>query len=132
MTEPKPLDARRLAINGPARLPLALWRAAAGKRGVLVTAILLIGTAEASKLAIPYLIAQAVDTVQTQGMAGLRHAGILMISILGVATLGWMLHGPGRICERTASSDPSLMRSCTRRTPCGARREIQAALSTIG
>ncbi|HTH96508.1 MAG TPA: ABC transporter ATP-binding protein [Stellaceae bacterium] len=98
-----PLDARRLVIDGPARLPLALWRAANGKHGTLILAVLLIAAAESSKLAIPFIIAWAVDVLQTQGMAGLKEAGILMMSVLGVATIGWMLHGPGRVCERSVA-----------------------------
>jgi ATP-binding cassette subfamily B protein len=98
-----PLDAGRLAIAGPFRLPIALWRAARGRQGTLIAAVTLIGLAETSKLAIPWLFAEAVDAVQLRGMAGLHEAALCMLGVLGVAAGGWMLHGPGRICERTVA-----------------------------
>jgi ATP-binding cassette subfamily B protein len=98
-----PLDAGRLAISGPFRLPLALWRAAEGRQLTLIAAVTLIGLAETSKLGIPWLFAAAVNAVQLHGMAGLHEAALCMLGVLGVATGGWMLHGPGRICERTVA-----------------------------
>lgn len=81
-------------------LYLAFWHYAAGQRGrVLLSSSLLIGS-ELVKLAIPWLAAQAINTIQRGGPDALSRAGLLVMAVLGTALLSWALHGPGRVIER--------------------------------
>ena len=96
----------RRASDPPRRVPgmlglyLAFWHYAAGQRGrVMLSSSLLVGS-ELVKLAIPWLAAQAINTIQRGGPDALSRAGLLVLAVLGTAVLSWALHGPGRIIER--------------------------------
>jgi ATP-binding cassette, subfamily B, bacterial len=96
-------DARQLAVDGPLRLPRALWRAAAGRRGHLAAYILLLTGAQVVLLAIPFLFGKAIDAVQRGSRADLAAALEFMGAVLGAALLSWAMHGPARVLERTVA-----------------------------
>jgi ABC-type multidrug transport system fused ATPase/permease subunit len=81
----------------------ALWRFAAGKRHLLFVSTTLLTLAEVSRLAIPWLAGQAINTVQREGTDGLPRAGMLMAAVFGVSVAAWCLHGPGRFVERSVA-----------------------------
>lgn len=101
--EDQDFDARLLAVDGPFRLPRALWRAAAGRRpSVLAYLAILIG-AQLIMLSIPLLFGKAVDAVQRGTPADLVRAAQFMGLVLGASLLSWALHGPGRVLERSVA-----------------------------
>jgi ABC-type multidrug transport system fused ATPase/permease subunit len=81
----------------------ALWRFAAGKRHLLFISTTLLTLAEVTRLAIPWLAGQAINTIQREGAAGLPRAGMLMAAVFGVSVAAWCLHGPGRFVERSVA-----------------------------
>jgi len=81
----------------------ALWRFAAGKRHLLFVSTTLLTLAEVSRLAIPWLAGQAINTIQREGTDGLPRAGMLMAAVFGVSVAAWCLHGPGRFVERSVA-----------------------------
>jgi ABC-type multidrug transport system fused ATPase/permease subunit len=81
----------------------ALWRFAAGKRHLLFVSTTLLTLAEVSRLAIPWLAGQAINTIQREGTDGLPRAGMLMAAVVGVSVAAWCLHGPGRFVERSVA-----------------------------
>lgn len=81
----------------------AYWRNARGKRPhILYSSLLLIGS-QLIKLAIPWLAAQAINTIQTTGVANLTGAGFYMLLIILTVGASWAMHGPGRIIERNVA-----------------------------
>jgi ABC-type multidrug transport system fused ATPase/permease subunit len=96
-------DARRLAVDGPLRLPRALWRAAEGRRRQLFLYILMLTAAQLVMLAIPFLFGKAIDAVQRGGEANLIAGAEFMAGVLGASLLSWALHGPARVLERTVA-----------------------------
>jgi ATP-binding cassette subfamily B protein len=91
------------AGNGILFLYKELWRLAHGQRARLLTAMALLIGAQCVLLAVPYLAGLAINTLQTQGAAGLRDAGQWLLLVLGVTAGSWLLHGPGRILERNVA-----------------------------
>lgn len=89
--------------GGVVRLYRALWYFAHGKRWMLITALLLLATAQVVMLAIPYFAGKAIDTLQLQGAAGLFLAGMWMAGIVGINLLSWALHAPGRFLEQNVA-----------------------------
>jgi ABC-type multidrug transport system fused ATPase/permease subunit len=81
----------------------ALWRFAAGKRHLLFISTTLLTLAEVTRLAIPWLAGQAINTIQREGAEGLPRAGMLMAAVFGVSVAAWCLHGPGRFVERSVA-----------------------------
>jgi ABC-type multidrug transport system fused ATPase/permease subunit len=77
-----------------------LWRLAAGKRVVIILAPVLLVAGQGVKLALPYLAAQAINTIQMAGPNYLRDASFYLLAVFGAYVLSWALHGPGRIMER--------------------------------
>jgi len=96
-------DARRLAVDGPFRLPRALWRAAAGRRPAVIAYLAILIGAQLVMLAIPLLFGKAVDAVQHGSPAYLIRAVEFMGLVLGASLLSWALHGPGRVLERSVA-----------------------------
>lgn len=93
---------------GPAIAPLAdlyrhMWRHAAGVRLRMAAALGMLGSSQLLKLGMPFLAGQAINTIQTQGRAGLPAAGGWIAAIIGLSVGGWMLHGPGRVIERSVA-----------------------------
>jgi ABC-type multidrug transport system fused ATPase/permease subunit len=80
-----------------------LWAQSAGHRRKLVTAMLLLISAQAVLLAIPWLAGHAINALQLQGSAGLRDAGMWLTLVVLVTAGSWLLHGPGRILERNVA-----------------------------
>ena len=77
-----------------------LWRFAEGRRVQLVSSFALLIASQLAKLAVPALAGTALNTIQSQGIAGAGRAGVLLALVFGVTALSWLLHGPGRILER--------------------------------
>jgi ATP-binding cassette subfamily B protein len=82
----------------------AFWHYAAGARlQVVASSALLVGS-QLVRLAIPWLTAQAINAVQTSGTAGSGlSAAVLIMLILGATVASWVMHGPGRVIERTVA-----------------------------
>lgn len=89
--------------GGVLRLYGALWRHTAGDRGTLLGALLLLVGAQSMLLALPYVSARALNTLQLRGTAGLADAGLWLAAALAVTAGSWLLHGPGRILERNVA-----------------------------
>ena len=59
----------------------SVWRFAAGGRARYLLAMLLLIASQVVKLAVPWLAAQAIDTVQTSGVEHIVKAGLITASI---------------------------------------------------
>jgi ATP-binding cassette, subfamily B, bacterial len=81
----------------------AMWQHAAGARGKLAAALGLQGGSQVVKLALPFMAAQAINTIQSRGREGLLAAGLWIAAALGLHVLSWLLHGPARVLERTVA-----------------------------
>jgi ATP-binding cassette subfamily B protein len=94
----RPADRESTTILGLYR---ALWHYARGGRMLLLLSSALLVGSQLVKLAVPWLAAQAIDTLQAGGPDYILHAGgyVALVMLTCVAT--WTLHGPGRILERT-------------------------------
>ncbi|MEN3355680.1 MAG: ATP-binding cassette, subfamily bacterial [Betaproteobacteria bacterium] len=93
------------AIDSPGLLGLyrAFWHYAEGARlQVVASSTLLIGS-QLSRLTIPWLTAQAINAIQVSGAGSARDAALLVVLILLATVVSWMMHGPGRIIERTVA-----------------------------
>ena len=99
----KAADAPGTDRPGVAGLYRALWRFAPGKRHLIFVSTALLMLAEVSRLAIPWLAGQAINTIQQSGADGLPRAGWLMAAVFGVSVAAWCLHGPGRFIERSVA-----------------------------
>lgn len=80
-----------------------LWHHAEGVRGRLAAALAMQTGAQLLKLALPWLAAKAIDTLQTRGAAGLADAGLWILAIVGTSLALWALHGPARVLERSVA-----------------------------
>jgi ABC-type multidrug transport system fused ATPase/permease subunit len=65
--------------------------------------VLLLIAAQITLLAVPYVAARALNSLQLYGPRGLRDAGFWLSMALLIAAASWVLHGPGRILERRAA-----------------------------
>lgn len=94
------------ALDRPQGIPhlyRELWRYAAGARGVLLGAFALLVGSQLFKLAVPWLAGQAINEIQSGGLAGLPHAGLLLAGVFAATAASWAMHGPGRVLERNAA-----------------------------
>jgi len=91
------------AAPGVWQLYRELWRFAEGQRGQLILSFALLIGSQVAKLAVPALAGTALNTIQSQGIAGVGRAGTLLALVFGVTALSWLLHGPGRILERNVA-----------------------------
>ena len=81
-----------------------LWHHAAGARGRLLLASAMLVASQIVKLAVPWLAAQAIDTLQhASGTDGLRGCLPWVAAVIGVYVACWLLHGPGRVIERSVA-----------------------------
>ncbi len=80
-----------------------VWQHAQGARRQMVAALAMLGGATLVKLAMPWMAAQAINTLQTSGRAGLATAGGWIAAVLAVQVLSWGLHGPARVAERSVA-----------------------------
>ncbi len=78
-----------------------VWRHAAGARLALVGSMLLLTGSQVVKLSVPWCAAKAVDALQTGGPDMLPHALAWIAAVLAAYVACWLLHGPGRVLERT-------------------------------
>ena len=79
----------------------AIWRHARGVRGKLLGSTLMLTASQVVKLAVPWMAAQAINTLQLTGSGDALVALAWIGGILALFTLSWALHGPGRILERS-------------------------------
>src|SRR6185369_2877369 len=86
--------------SGTLHLYRQLWKYAQGARIEYAFAMLLLAGAIVLKLLIPWLAAQAINTVQVSGSADLHSAASYVALIFLVYVAAWSMHGPGRILER--------------------------------
>ena len=81
-----------------------LWSHAAGARGRLLLASAMLVASQLVKLAVPWLAAQAIDTLQhASGADALRGCLPWVAAVIGVYLACWALHGPGRVIERSVA-----------------------------
>lgn len=78
-----------------------LWHFAAGARIRLLLATTLLVSSQLLKLGVPYLAGQAINTIQAGGPQMLATAGMYIAAVVGAFAASWLLHGPGRIIERS-------------------------------
>ncbi|RZI84479.1 MAG: ABC transporter ATP-binding protein [Rubrivivax sp.] len=99
------LSAAATSNTSVADLYRNIWRHAEGVRHRLVASTGLLVGSQVVKLLIPYLAAQAINALQgsgqQKGMGGLGDAVLWIPAIIGLYALTWMLHGPGRVLERS-------------------------------
>lgn len=79
----------------------ALWHHARGARLLLVASSTMLVASQLVKLAVPWLAAQAIDTLQAGGPDSILRAGWFVALVMLSCVLTWSLHGPGRVLERT-------------------------------
>lgn len=87
--------------RGAVHLYRELWRTIRGERSKFAGAVLLLTSAQLALLAIPYVSGRAIDALQTGGREGLGGAGRWLLLSLAIAAGAWLLHGPGRVLERS-------------------------------
>ena len=80
-----------------------VWRRAEGARLRMVVALSMLGSSQLLKLAMPWMAANAINTLQLGGAAALPTAGAWIAAILALQVGVWTLHGPGRVMERTVA-----------------------------
>lgn len=101
------LPRSRTASAAPAPNPVDdglyrnVWRHAAGARLALAGSMLLLVGSQLVKLSVPWCAAKAIDALQAGGPDMLRHALVWVLGVLAAYVGSWMLHGPGRVLERT-------------------------------
>src|SRR5688500_8468581 len=88
---------------GIGRLYRELWRFSEGHRVQLVASFALLIGSQLAKLVVPALAGTAINTIQSQGIAGAGRAGTLLALVFGATAVSWLLHGPGRILERNVA-----------------------------
>jgi ATP-binding cassette, subfamily B, bacterial len=89
--------------GGVVQLYRELWRVIRGERRKFIAAVILLVGAQVSLLAIPYASAHAIDALQLGGARGLAGAGKWLLLSLAIAAGSWLLHGPGRVLERSVA-----------------------------
>jgi ABC-type multidrug transport system fused ATPase/permease subunit len=90
-------------LEGLAHLYRELWRSIVDQRRTFIGAVMLLVAAQLTLLAIPYASAHAINALQLEGRAGLREAGLWLLAVLAITAGSWLMHGPGRILERTVA-----------------------------
>ncbi len=80
-----------------------VWQHATGARALMATALAMLAGSQLVKLAMPWMAAQAINTIQMGGSAGLAAAGRWIAGILALQVGVWALHGPARVMERTVA-----------------------------
>src|SRR4051812_4972160 len=78
-----------------------VWRHAAGARTALAGSMLLLVASQVVKLCVPWCAAKAIDVLQAGGPGMLAHALAWVAGVMGAYVGSWLLHGPGRVLERT-------------------------------
>jgi len=78
-----------------------VWRHAAGARLALAGSMLLLVASQVVKLSVPWCAAKTIDALQSGGADMLAHALAWVAGALAAHVGSWLLHGPGRVLERT-------------------------------
>jgi ABC-type multidrug transport system fused ATPase/permease subunit len=95
-----PTDAEHAQASSFGELYRHLWHYGRAARGRMLAASAMLASSQLIKLAVPFLTAQAINTLQLGG-AGRAGDAALWIGAIVVASIGtWTLHGPGRVIER--------------------------------
>ena len=104
-TRPHPCDVESLVDSSVNPVDDGLyrnvWRHAAGARLALAGSMLLLVGSQVVKLSVPWCAAKAVDALQAGGPDMMRHALAWVAGVLAAYVGCWLLHGPGRVLERT-------------------------------
>ncbi|MGZ5176554.1 MAG: ABC transporter transmembrane domain-containing protein, partial [Burkholderiales bacterium] len=92
-----------LVAESPGVLGLyrAFWQHADGARIQVVGSSTLLIASQLVRLTIPWLTAQAINAIQLSGAGSTRDAAVLILLILLATVVSWMMHGPGRVIERS-------------------------------
>ncbi len=80
-----------------------VWTHAEGARGRLAAALAMLGSSQVLKLAMPWMAAQAINSIQVAGRTGLQTAAGWIAAILALHLCVWCLHGPARVMERSVA-----------------------------
>lgn len=80
-----------------------VWRHAQGARLRMAVALSMLGSSQLLKLAMPWMAANAINTLQLGGAASLPRCGVWIAAILALQVGMWALHGPARVMERTVA-----------------------------
>ncbi|MGZ8264716.1 MAG: ABC transporter transmembrane domain-containing protein [Burkholderiales bacterium] len=93
------------ACTSPRLLGLyrALWHYAEGSRLQVIASNALLISSQLVKLAIPWLTAQAINAIQLEGTGSIPRAAMLIVLIVLATVLSWLMHGPGRVIERSVA-----------------------------
>jgi len=95
-----PAPAAHFPVPSLGHLYRSIWRFAKGSRLTMLAAMLMLAGASTVKLALPWLTAQAINTLQQAPTGSAGTAALWVAAILAVYAGAWMLHGPGRVLER--------------------------------
>jgi len=87
-------------IPSLANLYRSIWRFAAGARATMLASTVLLAGSTAVKLSLPWMAAQAINSLQSGADGSVREAALWIVAILLVYVAAWLLHGPGRVLER--------------------------------
>jgi ABC-type multidrug transport system fused ATPase/permease subunit len=80
-----------------------VWLHAEGARARMTIALSMLGSSQLLKLAMPWMAAQAINSIQTRGGAGLASAAGWIAAVIGLHLGMWTLHGPARVMERSVA-----------------------------
>ncbi len=83
-----------------ASLYRSIWRFAEGARATMLASTALLLGSTAIKLSVPWLTAQAINALQ-RATGSVSQAALWVAAVAGVSAAAWVLHGPGRVLERS-------------------------------
>lgn len=99
-----------MSLSAPAAVPTSntgildlyrhIWKHAEGVRHRLIASTGLLVGSQVVELLVPYLAAQAINHLQG-GTDGFKGAALWIPAIIGIYALTWLMHGPGRVLERS-------------------------------
>ena len=77
-----------------------VWFYAAGARLQLLASAVLLAVSQVVKLCVPWLAAQAINSLQKNGTGATGDAAVYVALVVLTFAAAWALHGPGRVLER--------------------------------
>ena len=80
-----------------------MWKHAEGARGWMLLSSSMLVTSQVVKLLVPWCTAQAIEALQRGGPDSARTSLTWIAAIVGIYVVSWLLHGPGRVIERTVA-----------------------------
>ena len=91
---------RRKKANPICYLVKRMWSFGEGRRGVIVTSMVMSALGMATWLTIPLVMARFIDAAQAAAESReLGACAALLATTIGLGVLGWMFHGPCRVIE---------------------------------